>query len=282
MEPLWLLKYLPNMPACHISIALDARGPSNSITLDEASGNAAVGEGHRIVSRGHADVVVAGTTGARLHPMQSIHAAMWDEIAEEDGPPETWSKPFDKHRTGQVVGEGAGTFVLEEESHARGRGATVYGEVLGFGSACVADRDGTPRPRRALALAMQAALRDAGLTPDDVGHVNAHGLGSRKTDQAEAAAIHDVFGSRGSTVPVTALKSYLGNAGPGCGTQELAASLLALRHGFVPPTLNYRTPDADCLLNVVHGERLATDNPVVLKLNVTRMGQATALVVRAA
>lgn len=280
MEPLWLLKYLPNMPACHIAIGLDARGPSNSITQDEASGNLAIGEALRVIARGHADAMLAGTTGTRLQPVKSIHAAMWDELAEAEGEPATWSRPFDRDRTGQVIAEGACTFILETEESALARGVPIYGEVLGAGSSCVVDRSGKANPRRAIALAMQAALRDAGLQPADVGHINAHGLGSRLLDVEEAGAIHDVFGELAKTVPVTAPKSFLGNSGSGSGTQELAVSLACLRDGLIPQTLNYTNADPECPLNIVHGEPQATENLVCLNVSVTRMGQASAVVVR--
>lgn len=282
MEPLWLLKYLPNMPACHIGIAARACGPNNSLTLAEASGMLALGEAYRILTRGHADTMIAGTTGTRVHPVKSLHARLWDDLAEGEGPPETWCRPFDASRTGQVVGEGACAFTLEAEETARARGATVLGRVLGAGSSCVLDRSGRPDIRRALANAMRGALRDAGLTPADIGHVNAHGLGSRESDAQEALAIHDVFGDRGAEVPVTALKSYFGNSGSGCGPLELAGSIVGLRNGGVPPTLNYETPDPACNLNVVHGGPLAVENRRLLKINVTRMGQASAAVIEVA
>jgi 3-oxoacyl-[acyl-carrier-protein] synthase II len=280
MEPLWLLRYLPNMPGCHIGIAVDAHGPNNSITMDDASANLVLGEAYRIIQRGSADQMIAGTTGTRLHSVKSTHARFWDELAETPEPPATWCRPFDRDRTGQVAGEGACSFILEDSQIAADRKATVYGTVLGAGASCVADRDGTPRLREALAAAMQAALRDASLQPADIGHINAHGEASRKCDVQEAAAIRDIFGELAPTIPVTALKSYFGNSGSGCGTLELAGSLLGLQYGVVPATLNYTTPDPDCPLNIVHGESLAIENKVVLSINVTRMGQASALIVR--
>ncbi|MEX2316460.1 MAG: beta-ketoacyl-[acyl-carrier-protein] synthase family protein [Pirellulales bacterium] len=280
MEPLWLLRYLPNMPACHIGIAADARGPNNSITLAEASGNLVIGEASRIIARGSADVMIAGTTGTRVHPVKALQAALWDELAESDGPPETWCRPFDLHRTGQVLGEGACSFLLEEESHARGRGARILGFVLGSGSSCVIRGDGTPDRPKALVNAMRAALNDAGISAKDVGHINAHGLASPLADREEYLAIKEVFGPLAEKVPVTALKSYLGNSGSGCGTLELAGSLLALGQGIVPPTLNYQTVDPECPLNVVHGGPLPVSNKTVLKISVTSIGQASAVVAR--
>ena len=281
LEPLWLLKYLPNMPACHIGIFVDAHGPNNSITLDEASANLVLGEASRVIGRGDADIMMAGTTGTRLHPVKSIHAALWDELADADGPPETWCRPFDKNRNGQLLAEGACAFVLEEEASARSRNATVYGTILGAASSCVIGPGGQPHIRQALAGAMQRAIRDAGIQPRDVGHVNAHGLSERVCDREEALAILDVFGETAADVPVTALKSYLGNAGSACGTLELAGSLLGLKNGVIPATLNYDTPDPQCPINVVHTEPTTTTNGIFLKINVTRIGQASALIVAA-
>lgn len=281
MEPLWLLRYLPNMPACHIGIFADARGPSNSLTHDEASANLAIGEAYRVMARGRADVMIAGTTGTRLHPVKTLHAALWDDLAQGDDPPETWCRPFDQRRTGQVLAEGACSFILEEEQNARARGATIYGTILGSGSSCAIDEHGRAQTTTALALAMRSALRDAGLEPEAIGHINAHGLGSRLSDLAEGAAIREVFGPLAEKVPVTALKSALGNAGSGCGSLELAGSLLGLQHQVIPPTRNFEVPDPECPLNIVHGAPQSTGNPIVLNINVTRMGQASALIVSA-
>jgi 3-oxoacyl-[acyl-carrier-protein] synthase II len=181
-----------------------------------------------------------------------------------------------------VVGEGSGVLILEDDSHARSRGAKIYGRILGAGSACVGSLTGRGDTRKALAQAMRMAIKDAGLTPADIGHINAHGLSSIESDCHEALAIHDVFGELASKVPVTALKSYFGNCAAGCGSLEIAGSLAGLVHGIVPPTLNYRNPDPECGLNVVHGEPLAVKNRTFLKINVTRMGQASAVVVTGA
>ena len=280
LEPLWLLKYLPNMPACHISIGLDARGPSNSMTMDDASGNLALAEAARIIARGRADAMVAGSTGTRLHPVKTIHARLWDEVAESDTSSDTWCRPFDKGRTGQVVAEAACSFIVESEQHAQARNANILGEVLGSGCSCVVDRSGKPDLRRALVVAMQKALQDSGLEPKDIGHINAHGLGSRAGDALEASAILDVFGKDHPNVPVTALKSYFGNSGSGNGLLELAGSILALKGGLIPPTRNYETRDPDCPINIIAGKPQETQNRVVLNINVTSIAQASAVIVR--
>ncbi len=280
MEPLWLLQYLPNMPACHIGIFYDLRGPSNSQTMDEASGNLVLGEAMRIIERGAADGMIAAATGTRLHPVKTVHAVMWDTVAKADDPAKA-CRPFDKNRTGQVISEGACSLILESEENARSRGADILGRVLGTGAACVTNRNLIGDTKKALVLAMQKALASAGLKPEDIGHVNAHGLGTIDTDRDEAAAINEVFGGRKHPVPVTSLKSYFGNPGASCGMLEVAGSLLALQSGVVPPTLNYETPDPECPLNVISGEPLKVENRTFLNIDVTRQGQASAAVIQA-
>ncbi len=279
MEPLWLLKYLPNMPACHIGIIIDARGPNNSITQGEASGNLVLGEVQSVIDRGWADVMIAGVTGTRVHEIKTIHAEFWDQLADSPEAFSERSRPFDKARTGQVVGEAACSLVLEEKSHAENRGAKIWGELLGTGASCVIDRDGTPNTRVAIANSIRKALESAGVEPGDIGHINAHGLGDRVFDVEEFLAIQDVFGDKATEVPVTALKSYIGNSGSGCGLVEASGSLVALKQGVIPATLNYETPDADCPLNIVRNEPLATDNKVFLNISSTTFGQASSSVI---
>jgi 3-oxoacyl-[acyl-carrier-protein] synthase II len=227
--------------------------------------------------------MIAGTTGTKIHAVKSMHAALWDILAEHgNDPPATWSRPFDKSRTGEVIAEGACSLILEEEEHAKRRGATILGRILGAGSSCAFDRNGHVCVTRALVNAMKAALRDSGLTPDQIGHINAHGLGTPMMDKDEADAIHEVFGSLAEKIPVTALKSSLGNSGASCGTIEIAGSLAGMKEGVVPPTLNYRVPDPECRLNIVADKPRSVSSRIFLNVNVTTMGQASALVVDAA
>ncbi|MEZ6147937.1 MAG: beta-ketoacyl-[acyl-carrier-protein] synthase family protein [Planctomycetaceae bacterium] len=275
MEPLWLLKYLPNMPACHIAIFVDARGPSNSITQDEASSNLALIEALNVIHRGAADMMVAGATGARLHEFKVIHAAIWEELGYRPEDPAASSRPFDIERNGEVVAEGSCTFILETEEHAKARGAKILGYLTGGGSSSVKGNQ-----RGAIANAIRAALRTSELTPEDIGHINAHGLGAVDADLAEAQAIHDVFGSRGAEIPVTALKGAMGNSAAAGGNLELAGSLLALQEGLIPPTIHCDNPDPACNLNIVRGQPQATTLRNVLNLSFTRLGQASAIVVQ--
>ena len=283
LVPLWLLRYLPIMPACHISISADARGPSNSLTLDDVSGNTVIAEALRIITRGDADMMIVGVTGTTLHPIKTLHLALWNDLARTPEAPESRARPFDLHRSGRVVAEGSCSFILEDRASAEKRGAKILGRILGVGSSCVTLPDQSGNYRLALANAMRGALRDAGLRPDQIGHINAHGLGTRDVDIAEAQAILDVFGEDlGKRIPVTALKSFLGNSGAGAGLLELAGSIIGLTHGVIPYTLNYETPDPACPLNIVSKQPLATSNRVVLNVNVTRIGQAAAVIVEVA
>ncbi|REK26492.1 MAG: beta-ketoacyl-[acyl-carrier-protein] synthase family protein [Planctomycetota bacterium] len=281
VSPLWLLFYLPNMPASHVAIYNDLRGPSNSLTQREAASNLAVGEAAQIIGRGTADVMVAGATGTRLHPMNMLHALQHEEVAGNHVAPAEASRPFDRDRTGMVLGEGSGAVILEELEAARARGARIYGEVVGVGSSSVTRAPSIADRRRAIANALAAALRQASLARNEVGHVHAHGLATRACDADEAAAIATVFGDRGGQPPVVAAKSHLGNLGAGGGMIELAASLLAQQQGRLFRVLNYETPDEACDVNVVRHDEAAAGKSFV-NINVTPQGQASVLAVRAA
>lgn len=280
MAPLWMLKYLPNMPASHIAILNDLRGPNNSLTLREASSAMAIGEATRTIARGHSDVMLAGATGTRILPMQAIHAMQTEELATHDVDPATASRPLDAHRLGMVAGEGAGVLVLEERQQAVKRGATIYGEIVGVGASSVASRDLQGNSQQALVNATRLALEDARLSPKEVGHINAHALGTRAGDRAEAAALAEVFGDEVGRIPVTAMKSYFGNLGAGSGVVELIGSLLAFQHGQLPKVLNFSTPDPQCPLQVATGGESPGNS--VVALSVTPQGQAAALVVKQA
>ena len=162
LNPLWLLKYLPNMPASHIAIYNDLRGPSNSVTLREASGHVAIGEAMMTIRRGAADVMLAGATGTRVHPMKTVHALQSEQVAFGDDDPTRWSRPFDRRRRGMVLGEGAAVLVLEELEHARSRDARIYGEVAGHAARQASVASGVGVRRRAVGLALRRALEMAG------------------------------------------------------------------------------------------------------------------------
>ena len=278
LNPLWLLKYLPNMPASHIAIYNDLRGPSNSVTLREASGHLAIGEATMTIQRGAADAMLAGATGTRVHPMKTVHALQSEQVALGDGDPTRWSRPFDRDRKGMVLGEGAAVLVLEELEHAQSRGARIYAEVVGHAARHASDAAGIGIRRRAVGLAMRRALDMAGAAASEIGHVHAHGLSTVTGDREEAAAMGDALGTAAGSVPLVAAKSHFGNLGAGSGVVECIASVLALRHGTLFPLLNHESADPECPIRPARGGDPAGES--FISSAVTPQGQAGSVVIR--
>jgi 3-oxoacyl-[acyl-carrier-protein] synthase II len=271
IQPLWMLKYLPNMLACHVSIIHNAQGPSNSITEGDAGSLLALGEATRILRRNQADFFLVGGADSKMNPLSVVRQEIFGLLSKSNAEPEKALKPFDARRDGLVLGEGGCVLAVEDLEHAEKRGATIYSEIVGFGSAF--DRGLTGK---GLARAVRAALDQAKIKPSDVDHVNAHGLGSVKLDAFEARGINEVFGT---SVPVWAVKPYIGSLSAGSGTTDLAASLLAMKNGVLPPTLNYESPDPACPVCVLTKSR-PIEKPYFVKLCFTEMGQSAAVVCR--
>jgi 3-oxoacyl-[acyl-carrier-protein] synthase II len=273
VDPLWLLKFLPNMPASHIAIHNDLRGPNNSITMREASPNLAIAEAVMTIQRGQADVMIAGATGTRVHPLRSIHVSLQEQLAgnKQERECNSLSRPFDADRDGQVLGEGAAAIILETREHAEARGATVYGEILGFASSCTGQGD----RETALANVMRQALTSSDLAKSDLGHIHAHGLSCIATDRSEAAAIQRVFGE--DHPPVTAAKSQFGNLGCAGGMAELIVSVLAMQAGRLPAVQNFTTPDPVSPL-MVNTSADCSPGKTFLNTSITPQGQASAII----
>jgi 3-oxoacyl-[acyl-carrier-protein] synthase II len=272
--PLHMLKHLPNMAACHVAIALDARGPNNTIVLGEVSGLLALMEACRVLQRGTTDVMIVGAAGSRI----CLTAWMYRgdlNLSHRGDDPAAASRPFDADRDGMVNGEGAAALILETRLHAEARGANILAEVCGFGISMDTGHEGAASRSAAIRRSMQSALESSGIHPDQLSHVNAHGLSTPFDDAQEATAIQQLLGA----APVTAPKSYFGNLGPAGGLVELVASVLGLAQWLVPKTLNYKTPDSRCPVNVVSEQPLPTSNRYALKLNHSGTGQTAALVI---
>jgi 3-oxoacyl-[acyl-carrier-protein] synthase II len=276
LYPLWMLKYLPNMPACHIGIRYDARGPNNTISQGDVSSLLAIAEAADVIRRDQADIVIVGGTGSRLN----LTDLMWHRTAglatNGELEPHAVCRPFDARRAGIVNGEGSAQLVLESREHAERRGVRIMGSVAGAASRCDSLAGSQSPPRSAIRRAIVAALASAELEPASIGHVNAHGTSTIDDDRTEAQAICEALGD----VPVTAPKSLFGHLGPGSGVVELATSLIALEHGVIPPTLNYEFPDADCPVNVVAAPQ-PTQQRSFIALNHTASGTAAAVIVTA-
>ncbi len=277
VAPLWLLKYLPNMPASHVAIYNDLRGPSNTLTMREASGNVAIAEAVTTIRRGAADAMLAGATGTRIHPLRSVHVALQEALVNGMANPAAASRPFELNRAGMVLGEGAGVLMLEALEHAEARSANILGEVVGYAGTSVANIKAVADYRRAFENILVGLLERSGMSPADVGHIHAHGNATIRSDQEEAAAIDEIFGE--TKTPVTAAKSYMGNLGAGSGVVETIASLQAMQHEQLFPILNYETPDPQCPL---HAADPQVDSPgsSFVNVNITPLGQASGILVR--
>jgi 3-oxoacyl-[acyl-carrier-protein] synthase II len=250
--PLWILKYLPNMVAAHISLAFNAQGPNNTITTACAAGTQAVGEAFRLIARDDADIVLAGGADSRIDPLLILAYTALGALSKSDRPPGEVSRPYDAHRDGFVMGEGAGVLVLEELEHAKKRGATIYAEVLGMGSSFDAYAATKPDPEaKGAARAIRESLREARVDPADVNYINAHGTSTRLNDLMETTAVKKVFGANAKILPLSSIKSMVGHLIGAAGAVEAAAMALTLHTGAVPPTINQTQPDPECDLDYV-------------------------------
>ena len=252
VSPFTVPMMMPNAAAALIGMQLGWTGPNLCVATACAAGAHAVGEGVRLVRDGSADVVLAGGAEAAITPLALSAFARMGALSNRQDEPERASRPFDVDRDGFVMGEGAAFLVLERWDRAVERDARIWGEIVGYGRNTDAHHVTAPAPGGAGAAAcMQAALDDAGLGPRAIGHVNAHGTSTPLNDAAEAEAIVKVFGDDGP--PVTSIKGVTGHLVGAAGAAEAVASLLALRHGLVPPTANHERTDPDIALDVVAG-----------------------------
>ncbi len=242
----------PNCAAGHLAFRYNAQGPSlNTLTACSAS-TQAIGEATAIIQRGDADVMMTGGAHSMIHPLGVTGFNRLTALSTRNDSPQTASRPFDRTRDGFVLGEGAGILILEEYEFARRRGARMLGELIGYGSTADAFRvtDIHEDGRGAIA-AMRAALDDAGLTPDAIDYVSAHGTGTEENDKLETRAIKAVFGENARNVPVSSVKSMLGHLVAAAGAVELITCVLAIRDQVLPPTINYQNPDPNCDLDYV-------------------------------
>ncbi len=273
--PLGLLKVLPNMLASHISILWDARGPNNTIHHNELSSLVAIAEATHVIERGHADVMIAGGASARLEPLDWVRDCLTKELSRRIDCPCEASRPFDSERDGGVMGEGAALFILERREHAVARGAPILARIAGTASTFEPPGKNEPTGGRALCRAIETATHRGGMSLDDLGHVNAHGLSTIADDQVESQALNQLL----PDIPVTAPKSYFGDLGAAGGAVELVASVMAVDRGLVPGTLNYASPDPACPAHVFAGPPKFTGKDACVSVNRMPQGMAAAIVV---
>lgn len=279
--PLWILKYLPNMTAAHISLVHGAQGPNSTIVTACAAGTQAVGEAFRLIARGDADIVLAGGADSRLDPLLVLAYSALGALSPAQRSPQEVSRPFDGQRDGFVLGEGAGVLVLEELEHARRRGAVIYAEVLGLGTSFDAYAVTKPDPEaRGAARAIRWALREARIDASDIDYINAHGTSTRLNDLMETVAVKRVFGSAARRLPLSSIKSMVGHLIGAAGAIEAAALALTLHDGVLPPTINQTHPDPSCDLDYVPNCARAVSVKTALSTSFGFGGQNAALVMR--
>jgi 3-oxoacyl-[acyl-carrier-protein] synthase II len=281
IAPLWLLRQLPNMPACHVSIDHNAMGPNNTITCRDASALLALSEAVRVIESGRADCMIVGACSSNIHPVDIAKFHRFEGLSRRADDPSRACRPFDFERDGAVVGEGAASFVIETYEHAARRGANIYAEILGIGAGCDGRGHANESAGVGLVRAIQSALQRSGLRPEEVGHINAQGKSTQQDDIVESRAYHRALGDCVLKVPVTAMKSFVGHFDAGAGAVELAGTLLALKYGEVPATLNYEIPDPRCRLNIVRESPRRMNTRTAVTVNRTATGQSAAAVLRA-
>ena len=266
LDPELELEQEPSMPAAHVANMFDIQGPNLNCLTACAASSQAVGEATELIRTGRVDAMVAGGAHSMIHPFGLTGFSLLTALSTNNDNPTGASRPFDRLRDGFVMGEGASVVILEELEHAKRRGAKIYGEVLGYG--CTADAyritDIHPEGRGAIGC-MTASLKDARISPDEVGYVNAHGTSTSVNDRVETVACKAVFGERAMQVPVSSTKSMMGHLIAAAGVTEMIVCLKTIEHGVVPPTINLENPDPLCDLDYVPNQ--ARESKVRVALN---------------
>jgi 3-oxoacyl-[acyl-carrier-protein] synthase II len=248
LVPMMISDSAPGM----LAIRFGARGPNMALATACASGNNVIGEAVEMIRRGVADVMIAGASEAAIVPVAMAGLNVMTALSTRNDDPQTASRPFDKHRDGFLMGEGAGMLILESLEHAQARGADILGEISGYGTTDDAHHISAPAENGAgAAIAMKLALQNANLGSTDIEYINAHGTSTPLNDKSETAAIKTVFGEQAYNIPVSSTKSMTGHLLGASGAIEAVFCILAIRDEILPPTINYSTPDPECDLDYV-------------------------------
>lgn len=251
VSPFFVPMLIPDMATGQVSITLGAKGFNSCTVTACATGTSSIGDAFKVIQRGDADVMISGGAEAPITKM-SVAGFCANTALSTNPDPKTASRPFDKNRDGFIIGEGSGIVVLEELEHALARGAKIYGEIVGYGATGDAYHITAPAPGgEGGARAIKMALNDAGINPDEIDYINAHGTSTEYNDKYETMAIKKVFGEHAYKVAISSTKSMTGHLLGAAGAIEAIFSLLAIRDSIIPPTINLETPDPDCDLDYV-------------------------------
>ncbi len=259
VSPFFIVSVLANMAAGQVSIRNGAKGPNSATATACAAGNHAIGDSFRIIERGDADAMICGGAESTITPLTMAGFAAMRALSTRNDDPEGASRPFDRDRDGFVVGEGAGIMILEELEHARRRGAHIYAEIVGYGATSDAYHMTAPdETQSGIIRAMLRAIQDAGITPEQIGYINAHGTSTPLGDRGETLAVKKAFGAHAFKLACSSTKSMTGHLLGAAGGAESVFTVLAIHRGKLPPTINYDTPDPECDLDYVPNEARAT------------------------
>ena len=255
VSPFFIVSAIVNLASGNVSIRHGARGPNSATATACSAGAHAIGDSFRIIERGDADAMICGGAESAITPMSVAGFASMRALSTRNDDPLHASRPFDLERDGFVIGEGAGLLVLEELEFAKARGANILAEIVGYGMSGDAFHVTMPDETGSGAIrVMERALKDAGITPDQIGYINAHGTSTPYNDKFETLAIKKVFGEHAHKIPVSSTKSMTGHALGAAGGLEAVFSVLAITENKLPPTINYTTPDPDCDLDYIPNE----------------------------
>jgi len=265
VTPFFIPMIIPNMAAGQIAILYGAKGPNMAVCTACAAGNHAIGEAFRAIQEGKATAMICGGTEALITPLTVAGFSVMKALSTRNDAPEKASRPFDAKRDGFVIAEGCGILILEELEHAQRRGARIYAELLGYGANADAYHMTAPSPEgEGAAKCMELALKDAGLKPEEVDYINAHGTSTPLNDAAETKAIKRTFGEHAYKLMVSSTKSMTGHLLGGAGGLEAVLTVKALETGIVPPTINYEEPDPECDLDYVPNQARKADIKIAL------------------
>ena len=266
IDPFFMAKMLPNMAAAQLSMTLGAKGYSNTVITACAAGTQAMGDSLDLIRAGRADVVLTGGTEAALCELGLSGFAVMRALSTRNDEPQKASRPFDRDRDGFVAAEGAAIFVFEDLDRARRRNAPIIAEIAGYGACSDANHVVAPcADGEGAARAMTWAMEDAGVTPEEIDYINAHGTSTKLNDSSETFAIKKAFGEQAYRIPISATKSMIGHPFGAAGALESVACLESMRHGIIHPTINYEHPDPECDLDYVPNEARRADIRVALK-----------------
>jgi 3-oxoacyl-[acyl-carrier-protein] synthase II len=281
VSPFWVLTVLPNMPAGQMSILFGARGWNATITSACSASTTAIAEGAEIIRRGVVTAMLVGGTEAPVCEMGLAAFCSMRALSTRNDDPAGACRPWDKTRDGMVGGEGAGVLLIERLDHALARNARIYAEVLGGGGSADAYHMAAPDPAgRGGVLALRGALESAGVAPEEVNYINAHGTGTDLNDAMETRVIKQVLGDAAYKVAVSSTKSMVGHLLAGCGAVEGVATVLTLQTGVIPPTINLHTPDPECDLDYTPLEARVANPRIAVSQNFGLGGQNAAVVFR--